>query len=335
LTTLSPTDDAVAAYTPVADWGIGLPEMRNRDIPDVAARNDEIFLAYRDPASIVVCDAYGDLRRIVGVGIIQRPHGVTVDAEHIYVVDESLHAVHIFERSGDFVTSFGSGPSNPGFPAAGLHADRVIQPLPPFTRPTRLAVGRDGDLYISDGYGNCRIHRFSPDGSQLRHSWGSAGSSEGSFNLPHSVNMNHQGRVLVCDRENDRIQVFDSDGLFIEVWQGLHRPQAIAEASDGTLFVAEGAWDVGRVSPTLGPVDPARSRVSVLDSSGRRVGTIGPDTADVAADFVSAHGIAVDQNGDLYVVECLASLHATAAGSSAVLASIPTDRPAVQKLRRC
>jgi DNA-binding beta-propeller fold protein YncE len=138
--------------------------------------------------------------------------------------------------------------------------------------------------------------------------------------------------VLVCDRENDRIQVFDPDGLLIEVWQDLHRPQAIAEASDGILYVAEGAWEADRVSPTLGPVDPARSRVSILSPRGNRMGTIGPKNAD----FASAHGIAIDANGDLYVVECLASLRTNnAAVGSAARGSMPTGRPAVQKLRAC
>jgi DNA-binding beta-propeller fold protein YncE len=318
-------------FNPVDGWGGGLPEMRDRDIPDVAAFDDEIFLAYRDPASIVVCGTDGGLRRIVGLGIIDRPHGVTVDARRIYVVDESLHRIHIFERSGEWVTSFGSGPSDPNFPATGLHPDKITGPRSPFTRPTRLATGLDGDLYVSDGYGNCRIHRFSAEGEQLRLSWGEPGTDPGGFAIPHSVNVDSQGRVLVCDRENDRIQVFDADGGFVEIWPHLHRPQAIAETADGTFYVAEGAWEAGRVSPTLGSVDPALSRVSVLSSNGLSLATIG----DAPSFFVSAHGIAVDSDGDLYVVECLASLRANSgvAGSGAP-SVVPPGRPAVQKLSR-
>jgi len=328
-------DDSLLGFARATGWGDDLPAMRDRDIPDVAVADGEVFLAYRDPASIVVCDLDGGFGRVVGLGVIERPHGVTVAGGRIYVVDESRHTIHVFERSGEWASSFGSGPSDPGFPAAGLHPTRITRPHGPFTRPTRLAVAPDGDIYVSDGYGNCRIHRFAPDGQALRLSWGSPGTKPGAFNIPHSVDVDRQGRVLVCDRENDRIQVFDQEGGFVEQWQDLHRPQAIAEAKDGVLYVAEGAWGPGYVSPTQGPVEPCPSRVSVLAPDGRRLGTIGPgDDADVPADFVSAHGIAVDSDDDLYVVECLASLRANSGVPGAgAPAGVPTDRPAVQKLR--
>lgn len=320
-------DPSIAAFAKVDRWGEALPDMRGKDIPDVCAGvSGEILIAYRDPASVVVCDSDGQVQRVVGLGVVKRPHGVAADERHIYVVDEAAHCVWIFDHAGATVGSIGSGPSDPTFPVSGLHVDLITRPHPPFTRPTRLAVGPDGDLFISDGYGNCRVHRYSQEGRLVR-SWGTPGITPGAFNIPHAVYVDRDERVLVCDRENDRIELFDLDGRLLEVWADLHRPQAVVQWRDGDFYVAEGSWDVGRISPTLGPVEPAPSRVSVLDPSGRRRGVIGPG-ADVEADFVSAHGIAIDRRGDLYVGECIASLNANAPGTA------PADRPAIQKLLR-
>jgi DNA-binding beta-propeller fold protein YncE len=82
----------------------------------------------------------------------------------------------------------------------------ITRPGGPFNRPTNIAVGPRGDLYISDGYGNCRVHRFSTTG-ELKQSWGVPGIGPGQFHLPHGIATAADGRVFVCDRENDRIQI--------------------------------------------------------------------------------------------------------------------------------
>ena len=88
---------------------------------------------------------------------------------------------------------------------------------PPFNYPTNVALSPEGDIYVSDGYGNARIHRFSPDG-RLLHSWGQPGAGPGQFNVPHGIAIDRQGIVLVADRENSRIQRFTPDGEFIDEW---------------------------------------------------------------------------------------------------------------------
>ena len=77
----------------------------------------------------------------------------------------------------------------------------------PFNHPTNLALGPGGEMYVADGYGNCRVHKFSPEG-ELLHSWGEPGEGPGQFNLPHGVGVDRSGRVAVADRENDRVQFF-------------------------------------------------------------------------------------------------------------------------------
>ena len=94
----------------------------------------------------------------------------------------------------------------------------------PFNRPTTVAFDpKTDDLYITDGYGNARVHKYSTEGEHL-FSWGDYGTDPGQFNLPHSVCTDTQGRVYIADRENHRIQIFDDQGNYLEQWNNLHRP---------------------------------------------------------------------------------------------------------------
>ena len=93
-----------------------------------------------------------------------------------------------------------------------------------------MAIGPNGDLYVADGYGNARVHRFGPSG-ELKQSWGEVGTGAGEFHLPHGIWCDPDGRVLVCDRENDRIQVFGADGKYLEQWTDVVRPCAITVAA--------------------------------------------------------------------------------------------------------
>jgi sugar lactone lactonase YvrE len=298
----------------VPGWGAGLPDLRARDVSDLTVGpGDEVHLLFRDPSSVVVAGADGGLRRTIATAGLTRPHGVAADERHVYVVDEGAHAVRVFEPDGTAAGLIGGGPSDPDFPLGGLHVERITRGRPPFTRPTRMAIAPWGDLYVSDGYGNARIHRFAPDGRHVA-SWGEPGTGPGEFRIPHAILVDGVERVIVCDRENDRIQVFDRHGSQIETWTGIQRPNAIVADPGGGYIVAEGRLAGGRPSG-----------IAIIDADGRVVGRFGDD----GRTFTSAHGLAIDGRGDLYVAECLASQ----------IASVPElvdpERPAVQKVRRC
>lgn len=295
-----------------ADWGLELPDLRAQDVSDITVDTDDnVYLLYRNPSFIVVSSPAGVPLRTIGEGVLgPRAHGVTAFPDgRLLVIDSGSHRVLTFDRDGSLKGEFGSGPANPAFatPTSGNYFEHVDRPYPPFTLPTRAAVSASGDLFISDGYGNCCVHHYSASGRLVR-SWGEPGTSPGQFHTPHDIYIDRRQRVLVCDRENDRIQVFDRDGGFLDQWTDLHRPQAVVEGPDGLYYVAEGAWRPGHVSPVHGRVGTAPSRVSVLADGGGVVTRFGGEQAGTPGSFLGAHGLAVDSRGDVYVAEVAYSL---------------------------
>src|SRR5438132_160630 len=149
---------------------------------------------------------------------------------------------------------------------AGWDLTTIVRGAPPFNRRTNLAVARNGDLYVTDGYGNARVHRFSAAGKLLA-SWGEPGTGPGQFMLPHGIAVDATGNVLICDRENDRIQTFAADGRFITGITEVQRPTQIVLAR-GLMYVSELVWRVGQRSFRNGPIErDLPSRLSVLDET--------------------------------------------------------------------
>jgi sugar lactone lactonase YvrE len=173
----------------------------------------------------------------------------------------------------------------------------------PFNRPTRLAVAPNGDLYVSDGYGNARVHRFSAD-RQLIQSWGEPGSEPGQFNLPHSVWVHTDGRVFVCDRENDRVQIFSLSGELLTIWTNVTRPGDLWIDKDDHVFVGEMAWNTDETHLDGRPFAESRlPQMSVRDLNGNLLTHWGGDDPCAPGGFASPHGICIDSRGDLYVGE--------------------------------
>jgi DNA-binding beta-propeller fold protein YncE len=127
-----------------------------------------------------------------------------------------------------------------------------------------------GDLYVSDGYGNSRVHKYSPDG-KLLFSWGQSGTDPGEFNIVHSIATDNAGYVYMADRENHRVQVFDSRGRFETQWVNMHRPCVIYVSDDQDVYVGEmgSGMNVNRELPNIGP------RLSVFNTSGERYARVG------------------------------------------------------------
>ncbi len=141
-----------------------------------------------------------------GAGLFIMPHGLSVDQnDNIWVTDVGLHQVFKFSHEGKLLMKLGEAYVAGNDP---LH----------FNRPTDVAIAYDGSFYVSDGYGNSRIIKFSASGKYLLE-WGKKGSHPGEFNIPHALCLDEKGYVYVADRENRRVQVFDSSGKFIKQWK--------------------------------------------------------------------------------------------------------------------
>ena len=172
----------------------------------------------------------------------------------------------------------------------------------PFNRCTHVAFSPQGDIYVSDGYGNSRVHKYSPDGKLLL-SWGESGSDPGQFNIVHNIVTDKDGWVYVADRENNRIQVFDGNGKYETQWNNMHRPCALymdTTKNDPVCFVGElgPGLGVNKEAPNLG------NRVDIYDKKGKRLARLGDIHAgEKPGQFIAPHGLAIDSRGDIYVGE--------------------------------
>ena len=230
----------------------------------------------------------GDTGKLIsswGADMFVLPHGLKVDnADNVWVTDLSLHQVFQLTHDGKVMKVLGVK----GIPGTD---DKH------FNKPTDLAFAPDGSLYVSDGYGNNRVVKFSPKGAFVV-DWGRKGSKPGEFDLPHGITVDSEGRVYVADRSNSRIQVFDADGKFLYEWKSpeLGRPWGLTVGSDGYLYVVDGG--------DLLPRPPDRAGVIKLDLKGR-VLEKWSSFGNYDGQLYWGHDIAVGGNGDVYVGDVL------------------------------
>jgi DNA-binding beta-propeller fold protein YncE len=164
-----------------------------------------VFHRGKKADAIVVFNSKGNYLRSWGHGFFGNPHGLRADKDdNIWAVDNGNHQVYKFTHEGKLLQSWGT--------KGQTGTDDKT-----FDRPTDIAFATNGDFYVSDGYGNSRVVKFSKDGKYVL-SWGKRGSAPGEFHTAHSVGVDSKGRVYVSDRENNRIQIFDSTGRFVKQW---------------------------------------------------------------------------------------------------------------------
>lgn len=277
------------------------------DVTGVAVDSDDnVFVLQRGKSPVTVLGSDGTPVAHWGDGwFSERPHQISIGPDDtVYVADDGGHSVHRFTRTGEHLGAVGDGtPSATGFDATGLEdpsqAFLKMSGGAPFNRPTKAVAASGGDIFVSDGYRNCRVHRFDSNGKLLA-SWGGAGTEPGRFVIPHSVGVDTRNRVFVCDRENDRVQIFDQDGALLDIWS-LQRPTDVAFDARGHVYVTELA--LGPRDPRYGRIDTCdrelTGRVSVLTSEGNLVARLEPSRPP----FVAPHALAIDSQGSVYVCE--------------------------------
>lgn len=211
------------------------------------------------------------------------PHGLTIDRDdNVWLTDVGRHQVFKFAPDGRQLLVLGES-RVPGDDARH------------FDMPTDVDVAEDGSFFVSDGYGNSRVLHFAADGKLIK-TWGTRGTGPGEFDLPHGIAIDDRGRVLVADRSNARVQVFEQSGKFLDQWQSVQigRPYAAAPGQNDRVFIADGGDQP--------EVPPDRAGVAVVDDDGQLITRFGR-FGNYNGQFRLAHDIAVAEDGAVYVVD--------------------------------
>ncbi|MCL5027313.1 MAG: peptidyl-alpha-hydroxyglycine alpha-amidating lyase family protein [Chloroflexi bacterium] len=294
-------------YEVIEGWEKLPPGYVHRDVDGVAVDSrDRVYLMTRGDPRVIVYERDGTFVTSWGEGLFtERTHGITIGpGDFVYTADDGDHTIRKFTTDGKQLMMIGT----PGVASdTGYDIKKGIPSIthggPPFNRPTNVAVAPNGDLYVSDGYGNSRVHRFAADGKLIQ-SWGEPGTGPGQFNLPHGIWVAPDARVFVADRENDRIQIFSPDGQYLDEWTHVQRPTDIYMDRDELIYISELWWVVGQNSFRMGPIRfDLPGRVSVLDPNGHVLVRWANADRCAPGNFVAPHCICADSHGDLYVGE--------------------------------
>jgi NHL repeat len=270
---------------------------------------DRVYVFNRGAHPMIVFDKDGRFLDAWGEGIFSSAHGVFIDRhDHVYCADNFDHTVRKFTTDGELLMTLGD-PERPADTGFRIGHSPVRYAGGPFNMVTNVAVTPAGEMFVSDGYGNARVHRFSATGELLA-SWGEPGEEPGQFNLPHSIAVDRSGRVFVADRENSRIQIFSADGEFLTSWDWVNRPDDLFIDEQENLYIAELGWNVPHRDvphycwskhPPVGHAPIAR--VTICDLDGHIQTQIGGYDPLLPGNFIVPHGIWADSRGDFYVGE--------------------------------
>jgi sugar lactone lactonase YvrE len=197
-------------------------------------------------------------------GQFDTAHSVTIDSQgFLWGTDSTAHVVHKFSPDGRLLMTLGR---------KGVTGDNTSRDS--FNQPNHVAIGPNGDIYVSDGYQNARIVQFSGNGQFLRIIGGVKGSQPGQLQVPHGVALDSKGRILVNDSDNQRVSVFDKDGKFVETWPFPSRG-GIVIMSDDTVYVSD-----------------VNAGIVNIVKDGKKIDSVAADRA---------HGLGVDTDGSIYV----------------------------------
>jgi len=249
-----------------------------KDIYDVSINSKaEIFVLARGPHPISKFDSKGNFITSFGEDLFTEVHSITIDNhDNIWIADKGQHTVFKMDESGNVEMVLGRLNKDGEF-----YADAI----PLFFKPSDVVISAAGDIFVSDGYGNSRVVKFDQAGNYIK-AWGVKGDGVSEFNLPHSLTIDKDQRLLVADRENSRIQLFDLDGNYLDTWNLSGKPYCLAIDRNDDIYV------------TLGKTP----KILKLDSNGKVIGMFGSEGKG-PGQFVMPHGIAAGPANEIYIAE--------------------------------
>jgi DNA-binding beta-propeller fold protein YncE len=287
-----PRINLATAYEVVRTWPVRSDGLAWGAMAGIAIdQSENVWTFNRGSVTVQVFNAAGERVRSWGQGQFREPHQVRIDSSgNVWLVDSGLHVVRKYTTDGKLLLTLGT-PGEPGEDSTHLN------------RPTDVAVAPSGDLFVSDGYGNNRIVQFDARGRFVR-TWGALGTAPGEFSLPHSIALDSRGRLLVADRNNARVQVFDQTGRFLEEWRDLLVPWHIVVTERDEIYVVGSSpmrWPKLPIPGLLVGIPPKDQLVMMFTPDGRvtQLWTFPKGQGPGELDWV--HGLAVDRDGNLYL----------------------------------
>jgi DNA-binding beta-propeller fold protein YncE len=270
-------------YAPAAEFFQLPPGVNFGAVSGIAINSKgNIFVLNRGPQPLMEFDGGGKFVRALGGGLLERPHGLRIDAaDNIWIADGGAHIVLKLNAQGRIVMVLGTKGSPGEWHEAGF--------LRHFTEPNDIAIGANGEIYVTQGHGkgDSLVLKFDRDGKFIK-SWGGKGAAAGQFNVPHSIAIDARGLVYVADRGNKRIQVFDADGAFVREWPLFGTPAGLFIGAEPYVYLANGH----------------HGQIIKLDMNGAIVGMAGR-VGKAPGEFGEAHFLAMSAQGDIYVADTL------------------------------
>ncbi len=262
---------------------------------------DRVFVFDRGPHPVLIFDRDGSFIDAWGEGRFVRPHGIWIAPDDtLFLTDDLDHTIHHFTPTGELIRTLGTSGAASDTGVVNRDYRTIQRGAGPFNQPTNLVLAESGEMFVTDGYGNARVHKFSAEGELLK-SWGEPGTGPGEFNLPHGIALDSRGRVFVADRENSRIQIFSPDGEYLDEWPDIARPCEIFFDADDRAYVAEVGYHAGTPDPRP---DDTGGRLSIFDIDGQLLARWGGGADPYQpGDFIAPHDIWVDSAGDIYLGE--------------------------------
>lgn len=238
-----------------------------------------VFVFHRGPGSLMEFDEKGNFVKTIGEGLFKKPHGLRVDRhDNVWITDVELHVVMRFNPVGQLTLIMGK------MGIAG-EWDKTYN-IALFDRPADVAFDSSDNIYVADGYGNSRVVKFDKDGNFIK-TWGSKGVGSGQFNLVHNIAVDSKNTVYVIDRENRRIQLFNTNGEFLREWNKIGNPFGLDIAKD-EFYVTDGK----------------EGFIYRLDPSGKMIAKYG-QPGKATGQFLMPHAIAVSPDNKLFVAEAI------------------------------
>lgn len=289
-----PRVDTAVWYEVDADWPERVDGLEWAAVPGVAVdEQDQVWVFTRANPPVRVYSAAGKLLHTWGEKDIQTAHHLKIDPEgRIWVADIGRHVVMQFTPDGELLRTLGTPDE------AGDDEQRL-------NKPTDMAITPDGDVFVSDGYGNNRLVHFDRNGRFVK-AWGKLGIEPGEFSLPHAIDVDSRGRLYVADRNNVRVQVFDQSGKFLNEWTDIVTPWGLWITRDDEIWVCGSSptsWSFSGEQEVLGC--PPRDQVFMRFGANGRLRQLwtvpkGADGEEQPGDLNWVHCVALDSQGNIY-----------------------------------